>query len=321
MGALVVLVLFLVVVWCVLGAVGAWLAEQRRRPRGVGFAFGFFLGPLGLVIVALLPYGPETPQMPIYRPRPTRAGALYGPAPTSPQQPEWKSQRQWRDLESAAGSLPEKVRDEAQTLSTKVLHHLGHTSGLRASLFVREKNQRISIDLLCDETLIVASLAPGQSIPSTSYAHASNYNGPGQALSVVARHRAGADGFEISFDSRAAGSRAEVAHWAEVLSDQATLEHFCSEAGTRHWINVVGPVPAVASQMPTTPTALETTAAQASVVVRLKPESVSEAPAGASDDLNEVRQKLTTLKELRDQNLISEEEYAERRRAILDTIV
>jgi hypothetical protein len=59
MGALIVLVFFLLVIPCVLGAVGAWLATQRRRSQGIGFAFGFFLGPIGLVIVALLPYGPD----------------------------------------------------------------------------------------------------------------------------------------------------------------------------------------------------------------------------------------------------------------------
>lgn len=109
-GALVVLIFFLIGVWCVLGAVGAWLAEQRRRPRGVGFAFGFFLGPIGLVIVALLPYGPETLQMPTHRRTPLGAGAPYEPAPTSPRQTEWKSQQQWRALGPAAAALPEPFR-------------------------------------------------------------------------------------------------------------------------------------------------------------------------------------------------------------------
>ncbi len=39
----------------VLGCVGAWVAAQKNRPGGEGFMLGFFLGPLGLILEALLP--------------------------------------------------------------------------------------------------------------------------------------------------------------------------------------------------------------------------------------------------------------------------
>jgi hypothetical protein len=59
-GAVILLILL---IWIAIGCVGAWIATQRRRHPAMGFAFGFFFGPIGLLIVALLPYGSVESQL------------------------------------------------------------------------------------------------------------------------------------------------------------------------------------------------------------------------------------------------------------------
>lgn len=50
------LALLFAVGWCVsFGGFGAWISVQKRRPGFEGFAAGAIFGPLGCVIVALLP--------------------------------------------------------------------------------------------------------------------------------------------------------------------------------------------------------------------------------------------------------------------------
>ena len=44
---------------CAFGGGGAYIASVRRRPIAGGVAFGLVLGPIGLLIEALLPLGPE----------------------------------------------------------------------------------------------------------------------------------------------------------------------------------------------------------------------------------------------------------------------
>lgn len=39
----------------VCGSIGVYVATQKGRGEGEGFLFGFFLGPLGLILLALLP--------------------------------------------------------------------------------------------------------------------------------------------------------------------------------------------------------------------------------------------------------------------------
>jgi len=43
----------------VMGSVGAYIADQKGRDEKEGFAFGFWLGPLGWIIVGLLPNIPK----------------------------------------------------------------------------------------------------------------------------------------------------------------------------------------------------------------------------------------------------------------------
>jgi hypothetical protein len=60
---LVILVLLISAAIC--GAFGEFIAVQRKLNAGTGFIFGFFLGPIGLIIVALLrrPSPPPPPGM------------------------------------------------------------------------------------------------------------------------------------------------------------------------------------------------------------------------------------------------------------------
>lgn len=61
---------------CVFGGFGAYIASQKGRSEGEGMAFGFCLGPIGLLIVSILPNvekSAETPEKPAevyeFRPR------------------------------------------------------------------------------------------------------------------------------------------------------------------------------------------------------------------------------------------------------------
>ena len=47
-------VVVLLVSAAICGAFGEFIASQRKLNAGIGFLFGAFLGPLGLIIVALL---------------------------------------------------------------------------------------------------------------------------------------------------------------------------------------------------------------------------------------------------------------------------
>jgi hypothetical protein len=50
----------LVIAWCVIfGWVGSYVARQCGRKAVEGLVFGFALGPLGVIIVALLPHKPH----------------------------------------------------------------------------------------------------------------------------------------------------------------------------------------------------------------------------------------------------------------------
>ncbi len=49
------LVYFSLAVGVATGALGAYVAERRGRPRAFGFILGFFFGILGILVVYLLP--------------------------------------------------------------------------------------------------------------------------------------------------------------------------------------------------------------------------------------------------------------------------
>lgn len=49
------LVLFFVILWCIFGLFGAYVAAQKNRAGMEGLILGFLFGPLGVLIVALLP--------------------------------------------------------------------------------------------------------------------------------------------------------------------------------------------------------------------------------------------------------------------------
>jgi hypothetical protein len=72
-------IMLAMVVWgCVFGGFGAYIASQKGRAEGEGMAFGFFLGPIGLLIIAILPdvaKSGETPEKPaeaVYQFRPRK---------------------------------------------------------------------------------------------------------------------------------------------------------------------------------------------------------------------------------------------------------
>lgn len=46
---------FVVVTCSIFGFVGIWIATQKNRDSGEGFFLGFLLGPIGLLIEAMLP--------------------------------------------------------------------------------------------------------------------------------------------------------------------------------------------------------------------------------------------------------------------------
>lgn len=73
----------------VFGMMGSYVADTKGRPSGEGFIFGFMLGPIGILIVVLLPSvakptsravathpeatpEPVAPEDPVQRPRPLR---------------------------------------------------------------------------------------------------------------------------------------------------------------------------------------------------------------------------------------------------------
>ncbi len=53
----------LAVFWLICGAFGGYIAGAKRRPAAEGFAFGVLLGPVGLLLLALLPTGDVRPKV------------------------------------------------------------------------------------------------------------------------------------------------------------------------------------------------------------------------------------------------------------------
>jgi hypothetical protein len=62
---------FMVGFWIIFAFLGAWIASQKGRSGGEGFALGCLFGPIGALIVALLPgLPPPVPQASVLPPRP-----------------------------------------------------------------------------------------------------------------------------------------------------------------------------------------------------------------------------------------------------------
>ena len=49
------LLIILLIVWAAFGALGYYIATQKGRPQAEGLLLGFLFGPLGVLLVALLP--------------------------------------------------------------------------------------------------------------------------------------------------------------------------------------------------------------------------------------------------------------------------
>ena len=81
-NTLVVVILVALLAWFAFGWGGSYVARVKRRSTDEGFLFGFLLGPIGILIEALLPMGPETVDAPRARGiggRLTAAFATLGP--------------------------------------------------------------------------------------------------------------------------------------------------------------------------------------------------------------------------------------------------
>ncbi len=62
-----------IILGCLMGGLGWWIAKQRHRPELEGLLLGFVFGPLGAVIEALLPLGdPTAKPASVFRPSPPR---------------------------------------------------------------------------------------------------------------------------------------------------------------------------------------------------------------------------------------------------------
>jgi hypothetical protein len=55
-------VIVLGLIWLASGVLGRYVALQKGRSAGEGFALGFLFGPLGALIEALLPAAPPPPR-------------------------------------------------------------------------------------------------------------------------------------------------------------------------------------------------------------------------------------------------------------------
>ena len=60
-GAVVFLVVFVAAIWLVFGMIGANIAASKQA-RDAGFLLGLFLGPIGLIIAALIDNRPKCPE-------------------------------------------------------------------------------------------------------------------------------------------------------------------------------------------------------------------------------------------------------------------
>ena len=73
------------VVFFALAFLGSWIAEQKNRPRGEGFALALCLGPLGLIIESLLPTLTKEQLDQLLKEKAERGGSMWdGVMPAKP---------------------------------------------------------------------------------------------------------------------------------------------------------------------------------------------------------------------------------------------
>jgi len=252
-----------------------------------------------------------------------RNDTLYGPSRISPKQLPLRSDQEWRALTNAVATLPDAERDNGGELASLMSSKLGHKTDLRAPLFASNRGGGITLLLLFDDRILLAKQST-HGEPNITYIYET-----GDRLPVVVRAANGQNRKEISLDKKTAGSEAASALWLEVLSNEATLEHFCTEARTRHWLVVVeqtASIPATSANVHPAvatlgPSALSHDVPPSPPQSEFAPASSGPAPVGTTGDhLSAVREQLAALKELFEQELISEVEYTQRKGAILDKL-
>jgi hypothetical protein len=94
--------------WCACAGLGAWVAGEKRRPAAQGVILGFLFGPIGVLILALLPNGErETPS-----PRPTvRGRSLDWGMPD-----DWSPEAEERRMREERARGQAKERDDERAL-------------------------------------------------------------------------------------------------------------------------------------------------------------------------------------------------------------
>ena len=112
----------IIIVWCVVGflfgLLGSYVSTEKGRSAGVGMTIGFFFGPLGCLILALLPtktpIPASTPASSADRRPPSRAWAQYEAIETEPGEMPEDWGRQVREMPK---KKPRPAQDDGVDMS------------------------------------------------------------------------------------------------------------------------------------------------------------------------------------------------------------